>query len=139
MPLRIRGAKLLRLPAIDEERGFLVWGQTGTHLPFEPKRFWSICNVPPGQARGGHGHPALHELLVCLSGSCAVKLDDGVHREELVLDSPTLGLHVGPLTWCTQHRFTPNAVLLVLASEAYGAHDYIRDYSEFLALAAQNR
>jgi UDP-2-acetamido-3-amino-2,3-dideoxy-glucuronate N-acetyltransferase len=138
-PLRTRGAQLLRLPSITEPSGSLVWGETGAHFPFQPKRFWSICNVPPGQVRGGHGHRTLHEVFVCLCGACTVKLDDGIDRDEVVLDTPTLGLYVGPLMWSTQHRFTPDAVLFVLASDFYRPDDYIRDYAEFLALIAQSR
>lgn len=135
--LRTRSARLLRLPSISEARGSLVWGETETHIPFRPLRFWSISMVPPGQVRGDHGHRALHELMVCLSGACTVELDDGVDRDVVVLDTPALGLHIGPLMWTKQHRFTPDAVLLVLASDAYRPDDYIRDYTEFLALVAQ--
>jgi hypothetical protein len=138
-PLRTRGTRLLRLPSVPGTRGFLVWGQVGSHLPFESKRFWCIHGVPADQTRGNHGHRALHELLVCVHGSCAVTLDDGVVQEDVVLDTPDLGLYVPPLNWNTQHRFSPGAVLLVLASEVYRPDDYIRDYDEFLALAARSR
>lgn len=138
-PLRTRGAQLLRLASIAEPSGFLVWGESRAHFPFQPKRFWSICNVPLGQVRGSHGHRTLHQLFVCLCGSCTVKLDDGTDRDEVVLDTPELGLYVEPLMWTTQHRFTPDAVLLVLASDFYRPDDYIRDYAEFLALTAKSR
>jgi hypothetical protein len=81
----------------------------------------------------------MQELLFCVHGSCSISLDDGVERDELVLDTPDLGLYVPPLIWNTQHRFTPDAVLLVLSSEEYRATDYIRDYAEFLALIARCR
>jgi dTDP-4-dehydrorhamnose 3,5-epimerase-like enzyme len=134
--LRTRGAQLLRLASVQDTRGSLVWGEAGSHLPFEPKRFWCIDQVPPGQTRGGHGHRALHELLVCVHGSCTVSLDDGVERDEVVLDIPELGLYIPPLIWSTQHRFSRDAVLLALANEQYRPEDYIRDYDEFVALAA---
>ena len=136
-PLRTRGSRLLRVPSIRDARGCLVWGQVGSHVPFEPKRFWCINEVPPGEARGGHGHRALQELLICVQGSCTVSLDDGVEQEEVLLDSPELGLYVPPLIWSTQHRFSNGAVLLALANEQYRPDDYIRDYDEFLALAAR--
>lgn len=137
--LRTRGTRLLRLPSIREARGSLVWGQVVSHLPFVPKRFWCIYEVPPGQTRGNHSHRALQELLFCVHGSCAITLDDGVERDELVLDTPDLALYVPPLVWSTQHRFTPDAVLLVLSSEEYRATDYIRDYTEFLTVTTRSR
>jgi UDP-2-acetamido-3-amino-2,3-dideoxy-glucuronate N-acetyltransferase len=135
--LRTRGAELLRLPAVCEARGLLVWGETGNHLPFEPKRFWSISDVPPAEVRGGHAYPSLHELLVCLRGSCRINLDDGEHRDEVVLDAPNVGLHVAPMTWSIQHGFTPDTVLLVLANEGYRPEERINDYARFLALASR--
>jgi UDP-2-acetamido-3-amino-2,3-dideoxy-glucuronate N-acetyltransferase len=137
--LRTRGAQLLRLPKVPSARGSLVWGESGAHLPFSPRRFWCIYAVPPGQTRGDHGHRALHEVLICLRGGCTVTLDDGTDSEEVVLDVPDVGLYIPPLIWNTQHRFSPDAVLLVLASEVFRADDYIRDYDEFLALVAQPR
>ena len=76
---------------------------------------------------------------ICLCGACTVKLDDGIDRDEVVLDTPALGLYVGTLMWSTQHRFTPDAVLFVLASAFYRPDEYLRDYAEFLALIAQSR
>jgi UDP-2-acetamido-3-amino-2,3-dideoxy-glucuronate N-acetyltransferase len=135
--LRTAGAQLLRLPTVLDARGSLVWGETGAHLPFSPRRFWCIYDVPPGQTRGNHGHRVLHEVLICLRGGCTVILDDGADRDEVVLDAADVGLHIPPLIWNTQHLFSPDAVLLVLASEVYRAEDYIRDYDEFLTLVAQ--
>jgi UDP-2-acetamido-3-amino-2,3-dideoxy-glucuronate N-acetyltransferase len=136
-PLRTRGARLLRLPSVRDTRGSLTWGQVGPHLPFEPRRFWFIQDVPSNENRGNHGHRATQELLVCVHGSCTVSLDDGIGRDQVILDAPDLGLYVPPLIWHTQHRFTSDAVLLVLASEAYRPDEYIREYDEFLALAAR--
>jgi len=133
-PLRTRGAQLLRLTSVRDTRGSLVWAQVGSHLPFEPKRFWCIHHVPPGQSRGGHGHRTLQELLICVHGSCVASIDDGVEQDEVVLDDPELGLYIPPLFWSTQHRFSADAILLVVASETYRPDDYIRDYDEFLAL-----
>jgi UDP-2-acetamido-3-amino-2,3-dideoxy-glucuronate N-acetyltransferase len=138
-PLRTRGTRLLRLPSVRDPRGSLVWGQIGSHLPFEPKRLWCIQEVPPGQARGNHGHHTLEELLICVHGTCSVALDDGAEREQVVLDAPDLGLYIPPLIWAMQHQFTPGAVLLVLSSDVYRPDDYVRDYDEFLALAAPGR
>ena len=136
-PLRTRGARLLRLPSVRDDRGCLVWGEAGAQLPFEPTRFWSVFGVPVGQSRGNHAHRRLHELLVCLRGSCVVTLDDGAECDEVVLDDAELGLHVPPLVWGRQLRFSAVAVLLVLADERYRPEDYIRAYAEFMAVTAR--
>jgi UDP-2-acetamido-3-amino-2,3-dideoxy-glucuronate N-acetyltransferase len=90
--------------------------------------------------RGEHAHRTLHQFLVCLKGECALVVDDGTRREELLLDSPAIGVHVEPLVWGIQYRFSSDALLLVLASDVYDPQDYIRDYDEFervVAAAAQ--
>jgi len=134
-PLRVAGAKLHRMPLITDLRGALTFGEVGQQLPFEPKRFFVVYDVPNKEIRGEHAHRDLHEFLVCLRGSCAVTLDDGKMREEIRLDSPTIGLHVPPLIWRTHYKYTADAILLVLASDIYRADDYIRDYDDFLNIA----
>lgn len=101
-------------------------------MPFEPKRFFVVYDVPSKEIRGEHAHYNLNEFLVCLRGSCAVALDDGEVREEVLLDSPTIGLHVPPKVWRTHYKYTADAILLVLASDVYQADDYIRGYEEFI-------
>src|SRR5690606_25943523 len=88
------------------------------------------------EIRGEHAHRECAQFLTCVAGSCRVVADDGVHREEFVLNSPTRGLHLPPLTWATQYKYSPDGVLLVLASHHYAADDYIRDYDEFLRVVA---
>ena len=83
--------------------------------------------------RGEHAHKACHQFLVCVKGGCTIVLDDGEHRDELRLDSPKVGLHIPPMVWGIQYRFSADAVLLVLASDTYDADDYIRSYDDFLA------
>lgn len=129
-----RVASLVRLPHFVDLRGGLVAGETGRELPFVPKRFFVVHSVPSPFVRGEHAHRALHQLLVCLVGTCRVVVDDGRDREEVRLDEPTLGLHLPPMTWATQYQFSADAVLLVLASEAYDPDDYVRDYDEFVRL-----
>ncbi|HET9045966.1 MAG TPA: FdtA/QdtA family cupin domain-containing protein [Casimicrobiaceae bacterium] len=135
--LRTRGTELVRLPSHVDVRGSLVWGQVESHLPFKPLRFWFVHGVPTGESRGNHAHSDMHELMICVHGSCAISLDDGVARDEIVLDKPDLGLHLPPLTWSTQHRFSPDAVLLVLADQVYRPESYLRDYDAFRALVAR--
>src|SRR5438094_728099 len=83
--------------------------------------------------RGSHAHRECAQFLVCVTGACAVVVDDGEHRLEVALDRPNRGVYVPPMVWATQYKYTRDAVLLVLASHPYDAADYIRNYEEFLA------
>ena len=121
------------MPQVLDLRGALTFGEIGAHLPFVPKRFFVVYDVPSRQVRGEHVHKELHEFLVCVKGSCHVMLDDGDAREEVTLDSPTVGLHVPPRIWTVQYKYSKDAILLVLASDVYVAGDYIRSYPEFLS------
>jgi hypothetical protein len=132
--VRVRGVTACRLPVItfDGTFGNLVWGQATEHVPFEPKRFFLLSNVGAGGVRGQHAHRSLHQFLVCVRGSCAVVFDDGAQRDTLLLDRAAVGIHVRPMVWVTIHSFSPDAVLLVLASDRYDPEDYVRDYDEFV-------
>jgi acetyltransferase-like isoleucine patch superfamily enzyme len=128
------GAKLVELPLIVDLRGGLSYAEYGQHLPFEPKRYFVVFDVPTVEVRGEHAHRELHQFLVCLKGQCSVAIDDGQHRDEVVLNRPNVGLHLPPMIWASQYHYSPDAVLMVLASDVYKAEDYIRDYDEYLAL-----
>lgn len=125
-------AEIHRLPRVDDMRGTLVFGEIEQHLPFTPKRFFMITDVPSKEVRGEHAHRKLHEFLVCLRGSCSIVLDDGARSDEVTLDAPTIGLHIPPRVWRIMYKYSADAVLLVLASDVYDADDYIRDYDEFV-------
>jgi dTDP-4-dehydrorhamnose 3,5-epimerase-like enzyme len=84
--------------------------------------------------RGEHAHLTLQEFLICLRGSCSVALDDGEHREEVVLDDPTVGLLVPPKVWRVHYKYSADAILLSLCSEVYDSADYVRSYDDFLAM-----
>jgi len=131
--LSVSRAKLVQLPRILDLRGGLSFGEYDKQLPFIPKRYFVIFDVPSMEVRGEHAHREQHQFLVCLKGSCAVVLDDGESRDEIVLDSPNIGLYVPPLIWGIQYKYTPDAILLVLASDIYEASDYIRDYDLFIS------
>jgi dTDP-4-dehydrorhamnose 3,5-epimerase-like enzyme len=131
----VRNARLVRLPFIEDARGYLSFGEAGTHLPFPPQRYFLIAGVPAGGLRGEHAHRELHQFVVCVHGACRVAIDDGRTREELTLDSPALGLHLGPMVWTTILHDSPETTVLVLASDVYRESDYVREYDEFLALA----
>jgi UDP-2-acetamido-3-amino-2,3-dideoxy-glucuronate N-acetyltransferase len=132
----VRGVRLIPMPIVEDLRGALSHAEIGKQLPFEPKRYFLIYDVPTKEVRGEHAHRRLEQLLVSIRGEVAVVVDDGEARAQVVLDSPHQALYLPPMTWGTQYRYTPDAVLLVLASEKYDPDDYIRDYAEFRRLAA---
>jgi acetyltransferase-like isoleucine patch superfamily enzyme len=132
-PSRVRGVTLYRRPRFIDLRGALTVGQIGDGLPFQPRRYFLVFDVPSRQVRGAHAHRELHQLLVCITGDCTVLVDDGSQRQEFLLDSPELALHVEPMVWATEFRFSQNAVLMVLASAEYSQADYISNYDEFMA------
>ena len=129
----VRGVKVYRQKVVDDLRGKLTVGELPEGLPFVPKRYYVIYGVPSREVRGEHAHKTLHQFLVCLAGECALILDDGDKREEIILDDPSVGLYRPPMIWGVQYKFSQDGVLLVLASEGYDPEDYIRDYDEFLA------
>jgi hypothetical protein len=136
VPSRTRGVTLYRRGRFVDLRGSLTVGEINDGLPFVPRRYFLVFGVPNRQVRGAHAHRELHQFFVCVAGDCTVLVDDGASREEFLLDTPTLGLHVGPMTWTTQFRFSPDAVLMVLASAEYDAADYITSYDEFVTLTS---
>ena len=95
-----------------------------------------MFGVPSQETRGEHAHRRCHQFLICVHGSVRVLADNGSVREEFTLNSPSTGLHLPPMIWGTQYRYSADAVLLVFASERYDSDEYIRDYGEFLSLAA---
>jgi len=129
----VRGVRLLRNRTIKDLRGNLVARQMGDGLPFQPQRCFLVSDVPTKELRGEHAHRRCEQLLICVSGSVNVLCDDGERRQEFVLDSPEIGLCMGPMVWGTQYRYTKDAVLMVMASLPYDADDYIRTYDAFLA------
>lgn len=137
--LCVRGATLHHFPVIPDLRGSLSVGEFQRQIPFLPLRYFIVFGVPNREVRGEHAHHACHQFLVCLQGSCSVVADDGEHRVEVQLDAPHRGLYLPPMTWGTQYRYSPDAMLLVFASHHYDAADYIREYDDFLALCGRGR
>ena len=135
----VRGVRLHRLTTARDLRGTLAAGEFATEIPFTPQRFFLAYNVPSAMTRGEHAHRTCHQFLVCAKGRCAVVVDDGLLREELLLSSPSIGIYIPPMIWGIQYKYSPDAVLLVFASEHYDPNDYIRDYSEFTSLVAAER
>lgn len=130
----VNGVRFFNLPVVSDMRGSLSFAEYGQYLPFVPKRYFLVYDVQSREVRGEHAHKELHQFLVCVKGSCSVMVDDGSCREEYVLNSPSAALHVPPMVWGVQYKYSPDAVLMVLASDVYNADDYIRNYDEFLSL-----
>ncbi len=133
---RVAGVRILQFPRIRDLRGDLSVGEFGRNVPFEPKRFFLVYDVPSAETRGEHAHRACEQFLICVSGSVAVVVDDGRQREEIYLDSPNIGLYIPPMVWGLQYKYSPSTVLLVFASHYYDTLDYIRDYNQFLEMCA---
>ena len=131
---RVKGVTLHRLPHVHDLRGNLSFGEIGNPIPFEVKRYFLVYGVASKEIRGEHAHRTLRQFLICVHGRCHVVADDGTHRQEFVLDNPTIGLHLPPMVWGIQYKYSEDAVMLVLASDKYDPDSYIRDYSEFLEL-----
>lgn len=133
-PLEVEGVHLQRFAGFADLRGRLTAGEMpGDEIPFAPRRWFLVYDVPSREVRGEHAHRACHQFLVCVHGRVHVAVDDGRRRAEAVLDDPTLGIYVPPGIWGSQFRYDEDAVLLVLASHPYDPDDYIRDYDAFLA------
>ena len=135
----LNSSRIIELPDILDARGNLTVGEFDRHIPFSAKRFFIVYQVPLVEIRGEHAHKACHQFLICVRGRMSVMGDDGRSRQEFVLDRPSQGFYMPPMTWGTQYKYSPDAVLLVFASHYYDANDYIRDYEEFLALAGASQ
>jgi acetyltransferase-like isoleucine patch superfamily enzyme/dTDP-4-dehydrorhamnose 3,5-epimerase-like enzyme len=134
----VDGVVLHRMPLIDDLRGRLSFGEYQRQVPFPIHRYFLVFGVSSKHIRGEHAHKTLHQFLVCVHGRCNVVVDDGRHRQEFILDSPSIGVYIPPMVWAVQYQYSPDAVLLVLASDYYDPRDYVRDYAEFLAIRSEH-
>jgi dTDP-4-dehydrorhamnose 3,5-epimerase-like enzyme len=124
--------KIIELPKIQDPRGNLTFIEGGRHVPFELKRVYYLYDVPGGAERGGHAHKELHQLIIAMSGSFDVVLDDGNEKKRFNLNRSYNGLYVCPLMWREIDNFSSGSVCMVLASDYYDETDYHRDYQGFL-------
>lgn len=131
---QVRGVSLHRMPRVADIRGSLTVGEFGRSIPFAVKRYFMVFDVPSVETRGEHAHRECHQFLICVRGSCAVVADDGEHRQEFLLNKPDVGVHLPPMVWGIQYKYSADAVLLVYASHYYDGADYIRNYAEFRKL-----
>lgn len=124
-------SRIINLPKILDRRGNLTFIEGNNHIPFAIQRTYWIYDVPGGQTRGGHAYKQLEELIVALSGSFDVVLDDGFEKQTYSLNRSYVGLYVPKGMWRHIENFSTNALAMVLASDQYDENDYIRDYEEF--------
>lgn len=129
----INNCKLVDLPKITDPRGNLTFVEGGNHIPFDIQRAYYLYDVPGGAERGGHAHKGLQQLIIAMSGSFDVVLDDGREKKRYHLNRSYTGLYVCPMIWRELDNFSSGSVCMVLASQKYDEDDYYRVYSEFLS------
>jgi hypothetical protein len=130
MPLE--DCKIINLPKIANTRGNLTFIEGGRHIGFDIRRVYYLYDVPGGAERGGHAHRALHQLIVAMSGSFDVVLDDGREKRRFHLNRSYYGLYVCPMMWRELDNFSSGSVCMVLASNYYDESDYYRNYRDFM-------
>lgn len=126
--------RIIDLPRVDDPRGKLTYVEQSRHVPFEIRRVFYIYDVPTAESRGAHAHHILQQVVICLSGSFDVAIDDGHKRTSVHLNRPWQGLYVPSMIWAAEVNFDPGSICLVLASEIFDPDDYIRDYDAYLRL-----
>jgi mannose-6-phosphate isomerase-like protein (cupin superfamily) len=127
----IQDIEIIKIPVVEDLSGNLAFIQSGV-FPFEFKRVYYLFDVPSSAFRGGHSHIVQHEVLIALSGSFEVKVNDGANKTSYVLNKPNIGLHLPKGVWRELENFSSGSVCLVLASDVFEEEDYIRDYETFL-------
>lgn len=115
-----------------DERGQLISLEEYKDIPFHIKRVYYMYDTLADVVRGHHAHKSLEQILICIHGSCKIRLDNGDEKKVVALEKPYEGLYIANNMWREMFDFSPDAVLMVLASEVYDESDYIRDYDEFL-------
>jgi hypothetical protein len=130
--MTINNCKIIDLPKIVDQRGNLTFIEGGTHVPFDIERVYYLYDVPGGAERGGHAHKGLHQLIIAMSGSFDIVIDDGNERKRIHLNRSYSGLYICPMIWRELDNFSSGSVCMVLASNKYDESDYYRDYPEFL-------
>lgn len=130
--MALANCRIIELPVIHDQRGNLTFIEGGRHIPFDIQRVYYLYDVPGGAERGGHAHKQLHQLIIAMSGSFDIVLDDGREQRRVHLNRSYYGLLVCPMIWREMDNFSSGSVCMVLASEFYDEADYYRDYDAFL-------
>lgn len=123
--------RVIELPKIQDPRGSLTFIEASHHIPFNIQRVYYLYDVPGGAERGGHAHKELHQLIVAMSGSFDVIIDDGMNKQRIHLNRSYYGLYICPMIWRELNNFSSGSVCMVLASNRYDEQDYYRDHAEF--------
>ncbi len=131
-------AHIIEFQKHGDARGMLVALESNKEIPFEIKRVYYMYNTLPDVRRGFHAHKKLKQILICIHGSCAIHLDDGFEKKEIVLNKPYEGLFLANEVWREMYDFSSDAVLMVLASDLYDESDYIRDYHTFIRFVKES-
>ena len=124
--------QLINLPKITDARGNLTFVEGGNQIPVDIQRVYFLYDVPGGAQRGGHAHKDLHQVIIAMSGSFDVLLDDGTNKKRVHMNRSYNGLYVCPMIWRELDNFSSGSVLMVLASNKYDESDYYREYADFL-------
>ena len=135
----IEHCRLVELPKITDQRGNLTFVEGGMHIPFDIKRVYYLYDVPGGSERGGHAHKELQQLIIAMSGSFDVVLDDGNEKKRFHLNRSYYGLYVPTMLWRELDNFSSGAVCMVLASNHYDEKDYFREYSDYLKAVSSSQ
>jgi hypothetical protein len=130
--MMLEDCNIIELPVIKEPRGNLSFVEANKHIPFGIERVYYLYDVPGGAERGGHAHKVLHQLIIAISGSFDIHLDDGVSKKTIHMNRSYNGLYVCPMIWREIDNFSSGAVCLVLASDLYDESDYYRNYGNFV-------
>jgi len=125
--------QIFDLPRINDPRGNLTFVEANRHIPFDIRRVYYLYDVPGGAERGGHAHKALHQLIIAISGSFDIHLDDGYAKKTVHMNRSYYGLYVCPMIWREIDNFSSGAVCMVLASDFYDELDYYREYNQFIS------
>lgn len=131
--MSIKNCNIIELPKIGDPRGSLTFVEAGRHIPFDIRRVYYLYDVPGGAERGGHAHKALQQLIIAISGSFDIHLDDGRNKKSIHMNRSYSGLYVCPMIWREMDNFSSGAVCMVLASDYYDELDYYRDYNQFIS------
>ena len=135
----IYNCNVFTFPKVHNRAGNITALNNSIDLPFDIQRVYYLYDIPGGELRGGHAHKELQQLIIAVSGSFDITLDDGLNKKTVSLNRPYYGLHVIPGIWRELSNFSSGAICLVLASHKYDEKDYIRDYEEFLIYKANLR
>lgn len=130
--MSIDQCRVIELPKISDPRGNLTFVEGCHHIPFDIRRVYYLYDVPGGATRAAHGHRALHQFMIAMSGSFDVLLDDGHAKRKFHLNRSYYGVYIPPMIWRDLDNFSSGSVCMVLASERYDEFDYFRDYGKFL-------